>query len=317
MEHLGYSISNESYEALVNYSEQYYGGRGYKQAVLIDVIRFKVNPTPTQQVLQHRLTSKYVPEDRLDPHSYTRGETSEISFRCPEDLADRFRAEARRVYSQRKIGQYLSKAIYDYVMVLELQAEAYVDKSTGTQSDWVDRLHSNYNADIDAAKIPDDLTIPATDKVAVPLALILLRDQLDDVYHTGLIDAVVDNEVTKYTDVGERTLSNYADKVRERLNATVNPFTGQLRGIDIERRARGYYEPSNEEALKLIEADLEEWSQKWMDYFELKRKPDKDHTEKIRESIETVYDTYEPQGVDVSPVDELGDYLDDIEDDAV
>jgi hypothetical protein len=202
----------------------------------------------------------------VEAHEYVRGEGRKVSFRAPDHLVDKLRAEGSRVYSQRKIGKYLSKLVYNYVRVLELQSQQYME-GVDTSTDWVELLKENYDADLSPGELPDDLTIPATPKAAVPLGLVLLRSQSPDVYPTKLVDVIVENTLSNYTDVKtDRTLDSYADGMRDYLTQTVILYDGGLMGPDYSQEYAGYYDDSNEGALDKIESDVVEWARAWTEW---------------------------------------------------
>ena len=282
----GYSISNQAYNMLNNYSEARYGKDGIAGHVIIDAIRYNLATDDTDAFEKQQYND--VTTD-LDGFTFERGETKKVNFRIQEDLLEQFRNQARQVYSQRKIGKYLSRCVHVYIYERKMKAYETVDTSI---SKIAVELRENYDG---LDYIPEtEIEIPQSKKYILPLFITLLKQTNTNVYSKAQLGAQAKNELTKYVDISERTINNYVTELsEEHMVEIADVWTGYVIGIE---ELEGYIFPSE---TRHVQEYVDEWSNMAIEHMNDGKKAKKVLVQ-INKCAKNNVDRYAPTDIDIS-----------------
>ena len=289
----GYSISNQAYNMLNNYSEDRYGKDGIAGHVIIDAIRYNLATDDTDAFEKQQYND--VTTD-LDGFTFERGETKKVNFRIQEDLLEQFRNQARQVYSKRKIGKYLSRCVHIYIYERQMKAYETVDTSI---SKIAVELRENYDG---LDYIPEtEIEIPQSKKYILPLFITLLKQTNTNVYSKAQLRTQAQNVLTQYVNISERTIENYITELTDKHMVEVaDLWTGYVINIDLPQ---GYVFPSETGDLQDY---IDDWSNKVIDHMNDGKK-DKKVLVQINKSAKISIDRYADTDIDTSKLKTVRD----------
>jgi len=284
----GYSISNQAYNMLNNYSADRYGKDGIAGHVIIDAIRYNLATDDTDAFEKQQYNDVTT---NLDGFTFERGETKKVNFRIQEDLLEQFRNQARQVYSQRKIGKYLSRCVHVYIYERKMKAYETVD----TTSEIAEELRENYEG---LDYIPDaEINIPQSKKYILPLFITLLKKGEMNVYSQPQLRTQAKNVLTQYVNISERTIDNYVSELAEEHMIEIADVWTDIE-IDFDVMPGYFFDSDTDD----VQDYVNDWSEEVLEFMsESKRK--RNLLVDIKKCAKYNIDKYADTDIDTSELD--------------
>lgn len=282
---------------LQQYSEEMYGKESPAGHVIVDAIRYALE---THDVYKFEKQQYNDVNTDLEGFSHVRGETEKVNFKIQEDLLEEFRNQARQVYSQRKIGKYLSRCVYVYVY--ERQKKAYESVDSGTNR-VAEELYENYEG---LDYVPDtDVDIPKSKKYILPLLITILKHNDLDKYSQGALEVQGGRVLKQFVTVSDKSIENYIEELKANHMVEIANIWIGINDIDMEKK-QGY--SFLEDGKQVIQDYVDEWAEKILEYLDEKRT--KSELEEIQKHAMVNIDRYEDTEIDTSAVEEVEELID-------
>lgn len=295
-----YSISVQAYSFLLDYAEDRYGQRRVYSEILVDAIRWAVDPADSEKIVKQRIKNQGLP-DYVEPFRFKRGQTRQVSVTLPKDLWEDFIESGSQAVGKSKLGKYLSRCIFEYCYFCPILTRESLNREI-KDTEWITRIKNNYNPTFSIEEFPDadSISIPKTYRVRRPIFILLLRDHPNVVYTDDVFETV-SLAIRMYNSVSQRTLSNDIDVLKDEvLIETVNPIRGSRIGIQ-----EGWFDPNSDEACNQIETKLESWAKTWIRELESEAFVTPKQKERLVQDIQLLIERYSDVDINLDSVHKL------------